>query len=121
MGSCGLEFTLDYADPQDYHDKSYYKHVDDHERELHQQKTSSSIKKKPITFKEHVNIVNNLFDSITKHIYLIGIFSMLALCSFLLVRYFANNNNNSNGSKLKKLPTTYGPLTSAVLTTKKAC
>lgn len=95
--------------------------MDDHERELHQQKTSSSIKKKPITFKEHVNIVNNLFDSITKHIYLIGIFSMLALCSFLLVRYFANNNNNSNGSKLKKLPTTYGPLTSAVLTTKKAC
>ena len=45
-GSCGLEFTLDYASPLDHHENSYFQHMDDHEKEQHIKRVKAELEKK---------------------------------------------------------------------------
>lgn len=42
VGSCGLEFTLDYVDPHDHHKHSYFHHLDEHEKEKHYKKINNA-------------------------------------------------------------------------------
>lgn len=123
VGSCGLEFTLDYADPHDYHDKSYFKHMDDHEKELHHERVLNQTKPSNLA-----SIVQWLFALIADH----SIFLLICLVfiSFItLVRFGlysgARSKATTDSSRSKKRQqlggSGYGPLTSAVMTTKKAC
>lgn len=133
VGSCGLEFTLDYTDPHDYHHHSYFKHMDEHEKELHHERVrerlrTTSTPTTPTTTtttttdtKKKDSPKFNLLRRVTDHLFLIGAFLLLCLCSSILVRYFGSHYNNNQINKRKKPIRNYGPLTSAVMTTKKAC
>ena len=121
LGSCGLEFTLDYADPHDYHHHSYFKHMDDHEKEMHHEKVRANTGKE---VDHDVGYFRQLQNNISNHILLIGAFLLLSLCSFVIVRYLSSSNNPATPSKRRNPAlkgSNYGPLSSAVLTAKKAC
>lgn len=120
LGSCGLEFTLDYKDPHDFHENSYFKHMDEHEKEMHHEKVRS--KQKPT---DRFSGISALFKStteyVTEHMMVIGGFLFLALCSIIIVRTFTSSNRPGTTGKHASRVSSYGPLTSAVLSTKKAC
>lgn len=118
VGSCGLEFTLDYTDPHDYHDNSYFKHLDEHEKEMHHERVRSKIGQAK---EKSQGLIGNLFTSLTGQMSLIGAFILVVLCFFILVRYFSSNESSRSTKKRQVRGSSYGPLTSAVMTTKKAC
>lgn len=107
-GSCGLEFTLDYVDPNDYHQNSYYNHLDGHEKEKHLQQTNPKLSKGLIS---NQNIVSDRYF----FVYSLGIFLSFITFFYILVRYSKRNNRAILGKS------TVGHLTSAVLHSKKSC
>lgn len=114
LGSCGLEFTLDYRDPHDYHDNSYYRHMDDHEREMHQDKvrTQTVAKQTP----GYWSFIEQIVNGLTKYKFLVMAFVILALCSLLIVRVLAAGDDSNNRISGRK------PISPrAVLATKKVC
>lgn len=141
LGSCGLEFTLDHTDPLDYHEKSYYKHMDEDEKEMHKKK----IQQQQATKKPHATRITSepntsdrsenlgffnarLVDLEFMGFQLIYIIAFLALLTLLVIlKYFGSSPISSNrptkraGSSLLQRPLNYGPLASAVISTKKAC
>lgn len=132
LGSCGLEFTLDYKSPHDYHDKSYYHHMDDHEKDMHRKKVIE--KHGPPTEKSGgasmlwrliVSPKTALQDFAASQFWLIIPLLILVLITFLIVKFFAGSGGSTNRGALgRKKPlraSTYGPLASAVMSTKKAC
>lgn len=128
LGSCGLEFTLDYKDPHDSHDFSYFKHMDEHEKQMHHDKVRAKTPKPESSYRLFGNpkwLLNQLLINIENHIILIAIiFMILVLLYVLLVRIFPSNNQDKKSTKGKQVlqrASSYGPLTAAVLTTKKAC
>jgi len=118
LGSCGLEFTLDYTDPHDYHQNSYFKHMDDHEKELHHERVRKIKQTGTNNRFSYLALVRQILVEASNHMLLIGAFLILALSSIMLVRYLTSTNLQSNSSKRMS---SYGPLSSAILTTKKAC
>lgn len=126
LGSCGIEFTLDYADPGDYHDYSYYKHMDEHEKKMHADRTQAKVATKAKAWTSFTN-VNSFLADLYENSTLIGLFMLLVLGCYLLVRFFpfAGGDDTRRGTQ-KQRPASkrvlgYGPSASAVLTTKKAC
>lgn len=121
VGSCGLEFTLDYADPHDYHHNSYFKHMDEHEKKMHQEKARVPVKPK-LTKQAHTywSFLEQLLINISNHVFLIGTFLVLAACSIMIVKFLAIGSPMKT-SKMSSRGSSYNTLTSAVLTTKKAC
>lgn len=119
VGSCGLEFTLDYKDPHDYHHQSYFGHMDDHEKEMHHER----VRQKLNANKGSASFATQVTKAISDNLILIGPFILLVLVSFILVIYFSSRGRtHERTSKSKVRPISgYGPLTSAVMTTKKAC
>lgn len=124
LGSCGLEFSLDYKDPHDYHHNSYFKHMDEHEKELHHERVRATAKPKsslrPI--QAYWDLFYQLVVKISNELLLISMFLVL-LCLYLVVRVFTSRKSGHPNSKKQSIKrgSSYGPLTSAVLTTKKAC
>jgi len=121
VGSCGLEFTLDYIDPLDYHHHSYFKHMDEHEKDMHHERVRQQLNAQ----KTKTTLMQQVVVSIVDNVMVISIFSALVLFSFILARYFSARNqvkkNSLNQPKAKgRVIPGYGPLTSAVMT-KKAC
>ncbi|KAG9510534.1 Ribose-5-phosphate isomerase [Fragariocoptes setiger] len=43
LGSCGLEFTLDYVSPHDHHELSYFSHLDPYEKEMHHERVRKKL------------------------------------------------------------------------------
>lgn len=134
LGSCGLEFTLDYKSPHDYHEKSYYHHMDDHEKDMHRKKVIEKHGPPPeqssggsMLWKLVMSPKTALQDVATSSQFWLMIpFLMLAIITFLIVKLFSSSDNRSSsgGALGRKKPlraSTYGPLTSAVMSTKKAC
>lgn len=111
-GSCGLEFTLDYVDQADFHEKSYLNHMDDDEKQMH----IKSMKAKKET-KLESGFLAQLLALQSETIYQIGLFVLSVAILSLLVSYLKNRRSIS--AKKLLMPSTYGPLT--VLNTKKAC
>lgn len=133
VGSCGLEFTLDYTSPHDHHEKSYYRHMDDHEKEMHQKKMIEKHGPPPkqSRLNSHSTSITSILaplillqEAATSHIWLVMTFLLMALFTVLVVRFLSSGRSSAGGSSTKKKPirvSSYGPLTSAVLSTKKAC
>ena len=128
LGSCGLEFTLDYKDPHDYHDNSYFKQMDEHEKELHHDR----VRKKLANDKQQQQLQVSTFDSLyerlssTSGALLMGSFIFIVAILYTIVKFCSSSANNehrgSNSNRSRRLIVGgYGPLTSAVMTTKKAC
>lgn len=120
LGSCGLEFTLDYTDPHDYHENSYFKHMDDHEKDMHHESVRSK-QKATDRFSDISSLFRTVTGYVTKHMIVIGGFLFMALCSIIIVRTFTTSSAQTKPGKSRRLVSSYGPLTSAVLSTKKAC
>jgi hypothetical protein len=131
LGSCGLEFTLDYADPHDYHEKSYFKHMDEHEKEMHHERVRSQNKPAKASEPSMMAVAFWLFGLLGNHSLLFIIaFMLLATLTILKTRLYSRlTTARATGSKGKRqsggggggVSSGYGPLTSAVMTTKKAC
>lgn len=135
VGSCGLEFTLDYTSPHDHHERSYYRHMDDHEKEMHRKKViekhgfppkEPSPASPSTLFSSLIAPLTFLQEVATFHLWLVVTFLLMALFTILVVRFLTSNGGRVSGgtSSIKKKPirvSTYGPLTSAVMSTKKAC
>ena len=115
VGSCGLEFTLDYKDPRNHHKKSYFEHMDEHEKALHKKKLDES---KP---KQTKNLLQNLVEFVTDHLFITVGFIALVLVSLLVASCLSGNERDQSNKKKSSRTSSYGPLTSAVMTTKKAC
>lgn len=113
VGSCGLEFTLDYVDPLDYHEKSYLNHLDDHEKELHE-----SIKAKKAT-KKNSDYISQVLSAPSQNFYYVGLFITSLTILYVIVRCFRVRNIVSGRHVIR--PSVYGPITSTVFNTKKAC
>lgn len=115
MGSCGLEFTLDYSDPQDYHHHSYFKHMDEHEKQMHHDRVKQPTKLESIldTFNKTVG-----GGSFVCGLILLSVVLLVVLVN-LIRRQFKGGQPNKK--RLLVRGSNYGPLASAVLTTKKAC
>uniref|UniRef100_A0A6G1SEK8 Store-operated calcium entry-associated regulatory factor n=1 Tax=Aceria tosichella TaxID=561515 RepID=A0A6G1SEK8_9ACAR len=129
MGSCGLEFTLDYVNPHDYHDQSYFKHMDQHEKDLHHERVRGQNKPTPKANKPSV-IIEWLHTQITDHSLVLIVFVVLLVVLALIKSGLYSGSgaaaaNTSSSVRAKKplggVGSKYGPLTSAVMTTKKAC
>lgn len=103
LGSCGLEFTLDYKDPHDYHHNSYFKHMDDHEKELHRERVQATAKPKSIANQagSYFGMVEHLMFKLTNHIFLIGIILVLTLFSVLLLRLLTSRDKLDNPKSKK--------------------
>lgn len=124
LGSCGLEFTLDYIDPHDYHHNSYFKHMDEHEKELHHERVRSEADSKMKPGEVHGFLersLESMVGYISNYILTIVAFVVMVLFSYVLVRLFAGNSTSWSVIRKHRQGSTYGPLTSAVLSTKKAC
>lgn len=123
LGSCGLEFTLDYTDPRDYHEKSYFKHLDDHEKEMHHERFRPSAGSQPSKHTQgYLGLFMQIVNKVYNHSFLIGAFLVLVLFSLLLVRFFASgkpNTSTNNKKQSTRRGASYGPLASAVIATKK--
>lgn len=122
LGSCGLEFTLDYTDPHDYHHHSYFKHMDEHEKKLHHDRIKQTSSKSNLKSTSY----SDLFDPSISGKIIVGSILLLIFCVFTFFSRFLNRPSGSGPSnQVKKSPfqrgSSYGPLTSAVLSTKKAC
>lgn len=132
LGSCGLEFTLDYTNPHDYHDNSYFKHLDEHEKEMHhervratakpsQQAAGSSHGHKTFSGQLYSWLITKLYN----HPYVASVMTFLIMLFLIVVRFLTTGTQTNNKRQSKRQPSqkfsNYGPLSSAVLTTKKAC
>lgn len=131
LGSCGLEFTLDYTDPHDYHHNSYFKHLDEHEKEMHHERVREKSKKlQPLKQSNHGHqtfsaLYSSFVSTLYAYSYLVGSIIIIVFLLYILVRYFAasiGTDQKVPGKKqISQRVSSYGPLASAVLTTKKAC
>lgn len=140
LGSCGLEFTLDHTDPHDYHEKSYFKHMDEDEKEMHKKRIKQqqqATTKKPASrlMSESERTYASSFDTLLKVefmgyqlIYLVAILSVLTIMVMIRsINFRKPSDTNTSGRPAKRTgsllqrPLNYGPLASAVLSTKKAC
>lgn len=121
IGSCGLEFTLDYSDPHDYHHQSYFKHMDDHEKEMHHERVRATAK--PDKFKGFNLSIQGLVDKITDNLTLFSIVAFVFVIILMILVRFNSSRGGVATTTTKKKPIVrgYGPLASAVMTTKKAC
>lgn len=120
LGSCGLEFTLDYKDPLDHHEKSYHSLMDDHEKELHRKKIAATVKPIQAVNKKTFGYMLLMEQLVNNPAYLFGILILIVICCLVLVRFFSSSASTSNKSVTLR-GSSYGHLTTAVLTTKKAC
>lgn len=75
LGSCGLEFTLDYADPHDYHENSYFKQMDEHEKELHHERVRAR-QKSADRLVGLSGLLKSATGYVTEHMVAIGIFTL---------------------------------------------
>lgn len=124
LGSCGLEFTIDYADPHDHHEQSYFKHMDDHEKEMHhervrKQQLHQKINQGQQSLLQLLLAVSQSFSAIAL---------LVVVVIFLVLMRLVSSSSSSRGATSldsdRKRPiggAGYGPLTSAVMSTKKAC
>lgn len=98
LGSCGLEFTLDYRDPHDYHHNSYFKHMDDHEKELHHKRVKETTRQKllPDQAGSYWATLPLLIFELSNHMYLISIFLVVILTSYLLLRLYTRKSTTDN-------------------------
>ena len=119
VGSCGLEFTLDYTDPHDYHHQSYFKHMDEHEKEMHHERVRQQLNSKKSS--KSTGIFQQVFVVLGANLILIASFVALVALSFLLMRYFSASGKSETIRSKSRQTLGYGPLTSAVMSTKKAC
>lgn len=118
LGSCGLEFSLDYTNPHDHHENSYFKHMDDHEKEMHRAKTDKSFPRD--SQDRFTRIYKDVIVNAHDNALLWGSLVLLALCLFALTRLWSSSDKKARGKKTTSRGSPgYGPLTSAVLTTKK--
>lgn len=119
VGSCGLEFTLDYTDPLDYHHNSYFKHLDEHEKEKHHERVRARME----STQKARETGGGFIGSLTGNILLGFVFVILIVCSLIILRYISRSNQADSTSTKRKpvrVPS-YGPLASAMMSTKKAC
>lgn len=106
LGSCGLEFTLDYVNAHDYHHQSYHEHLDEHEKDLY-------IKKKAppgVRVNSFYSQIEQLIFNLTDHM----LFIMVIFVLLLLFAYIFSNRAPSSQKSSR-------PLASPILTTKKTC
>lgn len=124
LGSCGLEFTLDYSDPHDYHDNSYFHHMDDHEKQLHRDKVGASTKPNlspnKLTY-GYAIFIDHLVEFVTTHVFIVAALILLATLSLVLVKLLSTNTSSPNKKAKPMRGSSYGHFTTAVLSTKKAC
>lgn len=129
VGSCGLEFTLDYVDPHDHHHKSYFQHMDEHEKEMHHERIRKKLDKMKAkqastgtsSLTTSSALLHSLPSVVQDNLMALGLLVILIILIFI-VRYLTSSESNDkkSKSKLRSAVNNYGPLTSAVMT-KKAC
>lgn len=123
LGSCGLEFTLDYKDPLDYHDNSYYKHMDDHEKEMHKEKVRKIVGPRQIKQSYGVaSFYNLVITTIMDKTLVVGLIVVVALLMLVALRSFGSRDKKYGPGRKglsRKAASNYGPITSAVMSTKK--
>lgn len=115
LGSCGLEFTLDYKNPHDYHHTSYFKHMDEHEKELHQDRLRATAGPQIV----HRPILGQFLPETIDYPVMFMILLVFLLFFVLTWRFFWRSNK-SPGSTKEHYVTKGSSLATAVLA-KKAC
>ena len=134
MGSCGLEFTLDYVDPLDHHDQSYFRHMDDHEKKMHHERIRARNRQPGLGSSEPNSIYRYwLIAQFASH-YSVLIMLLVLVTILALVKSGLYSGpgamlamNTAKGKRQSAIDgncgaaSGYGPSTSTVVTTKKAC
>lgn len=115
LGSCGLEFTLDYKNPNDYHHNSYFKHMDEHERRLHQERLTAT----PTSEFNYPPWIQQLFSGPLNYSTIALVFVIALLLSTLTLRFLRRSSSNSKISEKRYL--TQGSNFATTILSKKAC
>lgn len=118
LGSCGLEFTLDYASSTDYHHHSYFHHMDDHEKELHREKVQAK-QDSP----QKITLWRQLGDNL---LIVCAVLAFSVICVILITRLYFSKSRQVGQRVAGKggrpgSQVSYGPAASAIMSTKKAC
>lgn len=127
LGSCGLEFTLDYTDPHDYHHNSYFKHLDEHEKDMHHERVRAKAKKDLQSrqsnhgHKTFSQFYTQISSSLCGNAYQVGALMIVLLLLFMAVNYSVTRVQVNKRASGRKQFSQNGQLAAAVLTTKKAC
>lgn len=108
LGSCGLEFTLDYSDPHDHHENSYFKHMDDHEKQLHREKTRSM--SPPKKSDNYLQFIEKILKDPTQHAVTVALTAVACIAFLILIVKFRPRRVASCSQ-----------ISSVVLATKKTC
>lgn len=138
LGSCGLEFTLDHTDPYDHHEKSYYHHMDEQEKKMHQERVRKLDRNNDNESIQSVSLMSLAYLSgivAQSSLLMIVSISILFGITILFAARYTYSKYSTNGTAGKGIPnpvrglskrptpwaSNYLPLASAVLSTKKAC